>query len=81
MRKRTIRASEISTYLYCKRAWSYQREGRESQNLTEMAAGTEYHHRHGKALLHTLLLRSTAWLCLISALTLAVIWLIQRVYP
>ncbi len=81
MRKRTIRASEIGTYLYCKRAWSYQREGRETQNLAEMAAGTEYHHQHGKALFRTLLLRSAAWLFLIAALVLVVIWLTQQVYP
>ncbi len=81
MRKRTIRASEIGTYLYCKRAWFYQREGRESQNQSELAAGSHYHRQHGQAVLQALVIRIAAWLLLIAALVLLVIWVTMQLYP
>ena len=78
MRKRTIRASEIGTYLYCKRAWWYQSQGVESENQQEMAGGFAYHQTHGKTVLKGVLLRILAWLTLAAALILLAVWLTQQ---
>ena len=78
MRKRTIRASEIGTYLYCKRAWWYQSQGIESTNQQEMAGGCAYHHAHGKTVFKGILQRVVGWLVLAAALILLAIWLVQK---
>lgn len=77
MKKRTIRASEIGTYLYCKRAWWYQSQGVESTNQQAMSAGATYHHSHGKTVFKGILLRLIAWLTLAAALILLAVWLTQ----
>lgn len=46
-----IRASDIGSYLYCRRAWWYRLSGQESANQAEMAAGTELHRRHGRTVM------------------------------
>ncbi len=68
---RTIRASEIGTYLYCRRAWWYQLQGVESRNQGELAGGTVFHHRHGRQVLISGLLRGAAVLLLLAGLVLA----------
>ncbi len=78
MRKRTIRASEIGTYLYCKRAWWYQQQGVESSNQESMAAGTSYHRTHGKLVVKGVLYRLGAWLMLVSGVVVLAIWLVQQ---
>ena len=35
-----IRSSDIGNYLYCRRAWWYRKQGIESDNRAELAAGT-----------------------------------------
>lgn len=44
---RTIRASEIGTYLFCARAWWHQRNGFPSLNERIMREGTIHHEQHG----------------------------------
>jgi len=44
---RTIRASEIGTYLFCARAWWHQRNGTSSLNEGVMREGTTHHEKHG----------------------------------
>lgn len=48
---RTLRASEISAYLFCQRAWWFRRQGIEPENLAELEAGRVLHHRHHRSVL------------------------------
>jgi len=64
---RTIRASEIGTYLFCRRAWGYFLQGVASQNQAEMAAGSGFHHKHGRQVMAANLARWLAWLVLLAA--------------
>jgi CRISPR/Cas system-associated exonuclease Cas4 (RecB family) len=64
---RTIRASEIGTYLYCRRAWWYRKQGVESTNQSELLAGTESHREHGRKILAANLLRVLGLLILLAA--------------
>jgi CRISPR/Cas system-associated exonuclease Cas4 (RecB family) len=75
---RTLRASEVSTYLFCQRAWWYQRNGQTSENISEMASGSELHRRHGRAVLGVGCLRLLAYALLLSALVIFTIYLAER---
>lgn len=75
---RTVRASEIGAYLFCQRAWWYQKSGQPSQNLGEMAAGSELHYRHGRAALGIGCLRAAAYALILLALILAAVYLTGR---
>ncbi len=67
---RTIRASEIGAYLFCKRAWWYQNQGTPSENLVELAGGSAYHRRHGRQVLRAGALRFAGWVVLLLAIAL-----------
>lgn len=70
---RTIRASEIGSFLYCRRAWWYQKQGVASENQAELAEGAEFHHRHGREALTASLLRAVGWgLLFLAVISLAV---------
>jgi hypothetical protein len=77
---RTIRASEIGTFLYCQRAWAYLKSGREPHNHAELAAGTRLHERHGRRVVVAGGLRALAYLLLVVALVLVVFYLIGNVF-
>jgi hypothetical protein len=70
---RTIRASEISAYLYCQRAWWYQRQGVPGGNQAELAGGTELHERHGRLVMMVGCLRVLAYALLLVSLVLLTI--------
>lgn len=70
-----IRASEISTYLYCRRAWWYQKSGHPSQNSAELAAGQGIHERHGRSVLAAGCLRALAIGLLLLSLALLTAYL------
>ena len=76
---RTIRASEIGAFIYCQRAWLYQQQGYESENQDELASGSEIHYRHGQAVLVSGCLRTAAYLVLLGALVLLVIYLTGKI--
>ncbi len=65
--KTVIRASEIGTYIYCARAWWYQRKGVESSNQAALAGGTAAHRQHGRSVLLADLARVLGLLALIAA--------------
>ena len=67
---RTLRASEIGSYLYCRRAWWYHLKGHESQNRAELAAGSSLHQKHGRTVFISGAIRILAMLALLAALVL-----------
>ena len=76
---RTIRASEIGTYLFCQRAWWYQQKGIDSQNIRRMVTGTEIHARHSRTVLAAGCLRTLAMGMLLAAMVLFVIHFLGKV--
>lgn len=75
---RTIRASEIGTYLYCQRSWWYRLTGVEPENKRELQAGTSMHYAHGRVVAASTLLSIFAGLAVLSALALGIYTLIVR---
>ena len=67
---KAIRASDIGTYLYCRRAWWYRLHGQESINQAELAAGTDLHRAHGRKVISAGIYRMLAVVLLLSALIL-----------
>jgi CRISPR/Cas system-associated exonuclease Cas4 (RecB family) len=67
-----IRSSDIGTYLYCHRAWWYRKQGLESENKAELAAGTELHHKHGRQVVASSLTRAAGLILLVIALIMLV---------
>ena len=66
--KRTVRASEIGTFIYCQRAWWYQRQGFEPINRSELAAGSEFHTSHAGRARSVILMRLIAGILALAAL-------------
>jgi CRISPR/Cas system-associated exonuclease Cas4 (RecB family) len=65
-----IRASEIGSYLYCRRAWWYRKQGVESENQAELTTGTELHRQHGRKVIAAGLLRTIGLILLLAAIVL-----------
>lgn len=69
-----IRASEISEYVYCHRAWWLKRvEGIASRNIRELEYGTTYHETHGRQIRSAGQLHYTALFLIIIGVVLFVI--------
>jgi len=51
-----IRASEIGSFLFCRRAWSFRALGVEPENRAELAGGVDFHRRHGRGVMRSALL-------------------------
>ena len=67
-----IRSSDIGSYLYCRRAWWFRKQGIESENQAELSAGTELHHQHGRQVLASTLNRTVGLILLMIALIILV---------
>ena len=60
-----IQASEISSYVYCRRSWWLKRKhGAISQNVRELQGGTKHHKAHSKVVLQAIWVRRFAYLFL-----------------
>jgi CRISPR/Cas system-associated exonuclease Cas4 (RecB family) len=77
---KVIRASEIGTYLFCKRAWWYQLQGYSSENEDELIGGSEFHHQHGQVVAKSSRLKLSAFVALILAILTAAVWIIQLLF-
>lgn len=73
------RASDIGTYLYCRRAWWYKKQGVESTNQVELATGTELHTRHGRQVLVSSISRNIGLVLLMLALVMLVAYCTAQV--
>ena len=69
---RMVRASDIGSHLYCRRAWWYRKQGIESENQAELAAGTELHVQHGRKVVVAGLLQMAGYVLLLAAVVMAV---------
>jgi len=63
--KRTIRASEISAFLFCQRAWWFQRHKKKPINPEELAAGSQFHQAHNAVTRSSHFLQLVGWFFLI----------------
>jgi CRISPR/Cas system-associated exonuclease Cas4 (RecB family) len=76
-RSRTIRASELGTYLYCRRAWWLDRQGVPSNNKAKMRSGTRMHQKHGRQVFAATLNRALGYILLLAGLVMLTIYLTQ----
>ena len=72
-----IRASEVSQYVFCARAWWLRRvKGYRSTNVRAMRRGTARHEAHGRAVEGYLLLRKLAVVLVVLGGILLAVWLL-----
>ena len=76
--QRTINASELNSYLYCKRAWWYAIRGVKAQNEHELTKGLVVHQQHGEEVFLSSLLHLLANIFILVALVLFTIYLTQH---
>ncbi len=74
-----IRSSDIGNYLYCRRAWWYRKQGLESENKAELAAGTELHQKHGRQVVASTLTRSAGFILLMIAIIVLVTYCTNQI--
>ena len=74
-----IRSSDIGSYLYCRRAWWYRKQGLESENQAELAAGTELHHKHGRQVMAATLTRTAGFILLMIAIVIVVAYCTSQI--
>lgn len=70
---RTIRASEISTYIYCRRVWWYRLHGIQPTNQEQLEAGINLHVRNARSLEASVRLRLVAMVILVLGVALAIV--------
>lgn len=76
---RAIRASEIGTFVFCKRAWWYQQRGIATENQAALKSGLLVHERHHKAVMSSNRLRLMAYILLLASLLLIVLQILSQI--
>jgi hypothetical protein len=80
-RSRIIRASEIGQYAYCAHAWWLGSvEGLLSGHQQEMAAGEATHLHHGQSVRRSLGLARLAYIVLLLAVVVGIVWLVSGLF-
>lgn len=74
---RPIKASELGSFLYCRRAWWYQRQGKTSENTAALANGQRRHNQHALNTRAGILLNWLALGVLLIALALIFVGLLR----
>jgi len=74
---KTIRASEIGTYVYCQRAWWFQRQGIHNENDEAMVGGKRIHRLHGQAIFQSTILQAIAYFFILLALAVLTVYLVD----
>jgi Flp pilus assembly protein TadB len=69
--QRTLSASEISDFTFCRRAWWYARQGETSQNQKRIQSGEEWHRAQARRVLAAGCLRTAGYAILVAAAVLA----------
>lgn len=77
---KTINASDLGAYLYCRRAWWYRKEGVESGNQEALAAGTRHHTLHGRKVFIAGGFRFLGWVLLLAGLVLLALVLTLSIF-
>ena len=80
MSDKTIRASEIAEYVYCRRAWWLSRVGGyQADNVRRLQQGTAYHQAHQGRSRRAVLARRLAYLLVFAAVSIFVFLLVQGI--
>jgi hypothetical protein len=74
-KQQTIRASEVGSFLFCKRAWWYRLRGVKTYNEHQMKSGRAIHQQHGRQVFLSGLIRFLAIIAFLVALSLITVYL------
>jgi CRISPR/Cas system-associated exonuclease Cas4 (RecB family) len=77
---KTVKASDLGPYLYCRRAWWYQEQGYPSSNTQALAEGTQSHTKHGSKVFSLSFFRLLGWLLLLAGIITGVIYLFPNLF-
>lgn len=76
-KNKKITASEIGSFIYCRRAWWFQRNGEESSNQTQMMKGTKLHEEHGRQVLQASCVQALGLMLLLGAIIISLLWFLN----
>ena len=74
---RAIKASELGSYAFCKRAWYYQNQGEHNANQAALSEGTRLHGKQARQVAASLILFVLGLLILLAVLILVFLNLLK----